>query len=89
MKILRRSFRDWIPAGRIPELTVKKVTEKEIFNMIAKLKNSHTYGRDLIDASTVKFAAKFLSGPIAHVVNLSLGTEIGANMSITEICRFR
>ena len=87
MKILRRSFRDWIPAGRIPELTVKKVTEKEIFNMIAKLKNSHAYGRDLIDASTVKFAAKFLSGPIAHVVNLSLGTEIfPGKWKLARIC---
>ena len=73
MKLLRRLFRDWIPAGRKPELIIKKVTEKEIFNMIAKLKNSHAYGRDLIDGSTVKLAAKYLSGPIAHVVKLVPG----------------
>ena len=87
MKILRRSFRDWIPAGRIPELIIKKVTEKEIFNMIAKLKNSHAYGRDLIDGSTVKLAAKYLSGPIAHVVNLSLETEtFPGKWKLARIC---
>ena len=45
-------------------------------NMIKKLKISHAYGRDQIDAASVKIASKHLIGPITHIVNLSLGTNI-------------
>ena len=43
--------------------------------IIKKIKNSHAFGRDNIDAATVKAAKKYQVKPITHVVNLSLGTS--------------
>ena len=42
--------------------------------MISKLKNSHAYGIDKIDAVTIKMAAATLIPVITHVINLSLCT---------------
>ena len=46
--------------------------------MIKNLKNSHAYGRDKIDAATMKMAVKFLLEPITHVINLSLTGKVFA-----------
>ena len=43
--------------------------------MISKLKVSHAYGINRIDASTIKLLAPILAPPITHVINLSLGTK--------------
>ena len=74
MEILRRNFRCWIPAGGRPKFELKCVTEKEIAEMISKLKNGHAFGIDRIDSFTIKMAAKTLIPVITHVINLSLSS---------------
>ena len=54
---------------------MKSITEKEVIEMIGKLKVSHAFGIDRIDVSTIKLLAPILTPPITHVINLSLGTE--------------
>ena len=44
-------------------------------NIIKKLKNSLAFGHDEIDAVTVKLTAGILAPSIAHIINLSLGTN--------------
>ena len=39
------------------------------------MKQSHAYGRDKLDAASVKLAVKHLIGPITHIVNLSLSQK--------------
>ena len=72
LEILRSSFERWRPAGGRPSFVLKSVTEKEVGEMIAKLKNSHAYGIDRIDAASIKMAAGILIPGITHVINLSL-----------------
>ena len=55
-------------------LCLGNVTEREVGLMIRKLKNSHAFGIDQIDAATIKMAAGVLIPSIVHVINLSLGT---------------
>ena len=43
--------------------------------MISKLKSSHAFSVDKIDAATLKLACESLAAPITFVINLSLGTE--------------
>ena len=39
-----------------------------------KLKNSFSYGRDDLDSMSIKMGISHLCGPIAHIINLSLGS---------------
>ena len=75
LKVLRKAHEDWTPERRIPELNLRNVTPVEVQKIISKMKNSHAYGRDLIDGRMIKLAGKILAAPIAHVINLSLGTQ--------------
>ena len=72
LAVLRRSFDRWRPAGGRPKFTLKSVTEKEVGEMIMKLKNSHAFGIDRVDAATIKMATGILIPGITHVINLSL-----------------
>ena len=72
--ILKKSFKKWRPAGGMPTFILRSVTEREVGDMIASLKNSHAYGIDLIDSMTIKMAASTLVPVITHVINLSLCT---------------
>ena len=69
---LNKAFGRWVPSGRIPKLLLGQTTELEVLNIIKKFKNSHAFGRDNLDAATIKIGGKYLSRPIAHIVNLSL-----------------
>ena len=63
-----------MPSEVINECTAGEVTEGEILDMIAKMKNSNSYGNDELDTATLKIGGKFLARPIKFVINLSLGT---------------
>ena len=70
--LLRRAFERWIPVGRIPTLKLEKVTEKEVLDIVKKFKKSHAFGRDKLDAVTIKIGRIYLAKPIAHIVNLTI-----------------
>ena len=60
--------------------------------IVKNLKNSHAYGIDRIDAASVKIAAKYLIGPITHIVkpvpgdrNFRTEMEIGAYSPASKI----
>ena len=69
---LKRIFGRWIRPGRIQQFELKLTSEKEIGELISKLKNSKAYGIDRIDATIFKMFASHLIPPVTHVVNLSL-----------------
>ena len=70
--LLKRAFDRWIPVGRIPILKFEKVTEKEVLDIVKKFKKSHAFGRDKLDAATIKIGRIHLSKPIAYIVNLTI-----------------
>ena len=72
LDVLRRSFNRWIPSGGRPKFTLRSVTEKEVGEMIRKLKNSHAFRIDRIDVATIKMADGILIPGITHVIYLSL-----------------
>ena len=71
---LKRIFDRWQPYGGKPKFTLKSVSVSDIFNIISKMKNSHSFSNDQIDASILKLVAPTISPVIAHIINLSLGT---------------
>ena len=74
LALLRRAYRRWIPPGGRPGFKLRSVTEKEVGEMIAKLKQSHAYGIDRIDATIIKMAASVLIPGITYTINLSLSS---------------
>ena len=87
MRYLRKAMQKWIPSGRIPELIIKEVTEKDIIEIIGNFKNSRAFGHDTIDAKTVKIGVKYLANPIKFVVNLSLRTNtFPAKWKVAKVC---
>ena len=70
--ILKRAMMRWKPTGGPPKFTMKETNPKEVLEMFRSLKQSHAYGRDLIDAATVKLGAETLAPIFSHVINLSI-----------------
>ena len=58
----------------MPKCSLKTVTNREVTTMIDNLKNSHAFGRDTLDAATLKIAAPVISPVITHIINMSMGT---------------
>ena len=69
-KYLERLFSRWVPLKQKPVFSLKSIQSGDIFKMLKKMKNSHAFGRDELDAATIKIVAPIF----AHLVNLSLGT---------------
>ena len=74
LTLLRKAFERWLPPVGLEKCTVSETTDKEVWDMITNLKNSHLYGHNGIDAATLKIGGKTLVEPIRFVINLSLGT---------------
>ena len=74
-KFLRRAFDRWAPIGGKPTFVLRSTTLGEVQKIIDRLKNSHAYGNDFIDAFIVKIGAPVIAPIITHVINLSLGTS--------------
>ena len=75
LKYLKKAFDRWLPPGGMPKFELRQTNTKEVLEIISKLKNSHSFGRDLIDAATLKCAAHILAPTITHIINLSLGNS--------------
>ena len=73
---LKRALSRWKPTGGRPKFSLKETTTTEVLEMIKSLKNSHAYGRDLIDSATVKLGAETLAPVFKHVINLSISSQI-------------
>ena len=75
LAVLSKLFTRWSPVGGKPTFSLKSVTTAETFKLIKNLKNSHAFGRDELDAASVKLVAPILAPIFAHIINLSLGTN--------------
>ena len=74
LKFLRRAMDRWTPQDGKPKFSLKSTNLKEVMLLISKIKGSHAYGTDELDASMIKLAAPVIAPIITHVINLSLGT---------------
>ena len=73
LRYLRLAFERWNPTNGKPNFKLEYTTISEVLENIKALKNSKAFGRDKIDAVTIKIAAPVIAPAIAHVINLSLG----------------
>ena len=55
---------------------LKSATLSQVSEIINKVKNSHAFGVDKIDAETLKLAAPSVIPAVTHTVNFSLGTGV-------------
>ena len=67
LQLLKIAFDRWRPPGRISKCVINDVTEREVLEMISKMKNSHSFGHNGVDAATLKIGAKQLAAPIKFV----------------------
>ena len=65
----------WIPSGGRPSFSLKSTDLKEVMSIISKMKGSHAFGIDELDASIIKMTAPTIGPVITHIINLSLGTS--------------
>ena len=75
LKILRRALTRWQPAGGRPSFSLKRTTTSEVMELLKSLKNSHAYGRDKIDSTTIKIGAVTLAPVLCHIINLSISSN--------------
>ena len=74
--LLKRAFSRWEPLEGRPTFSLKSATQGQVAGIIKKMKKSHAFGTDKIDAETLKIGAQFLIPAITHTINLSLGTGV-------------
>ena len=74
LEFIRRAYDKWLPSGGMPQFDLKEVTDSDVVKMLKDCKNSKAFGRDNIDAHTLKLAAPVLAPILRHIINLSLGT---------------
>ena len=74
LSTFKKVFSRWQPRGGKPQFSLKTVSVSDIFKIISKMKNSHSFGNDNIDATILKLVAPVISPVIAHIINLSMGT---------------
>ena len=77
LKVLTEAFTRWNKSDLLPELSLKPINELE--TLMSSLNNSTAFGRDELDACTMKMAARHIHRPIRHITNLSITTGIFAN----------
>ena len=75
LSVLNKLFTRWSPVDGKPTFSLKTVTAAETLKLMKHLKNSHAFGRDELDAASVKLVAPILAPIFAHIINLSLGTS--------------
>ena len=59
----------------MPKFSLSETTTSEVLEMIKNMKNSHAFGRDLIDSTTVKLGAEVLAPVFKHLINLSINSS--------------
>lgn len=64
-------------SARVPNsFFIDPVTEPEVFNCIMGLKNTKSTGSDEIKVHCLKLVASAVSGPLAHIINLSFSSGL-------------
>ena len=74
--LLKKAHARWQPVNGKPAFNLKSATEIQVSTIIAKMKVSHAFGVDKIDAETLKLAAPSVIPAVTHTINLSLGTGV-------------
>ena len=74
-KYLDLALRKWNPANP-PVFKLKQTNRESVLSIIKGLGKSTAFGRDYIDAQSVKVAATILANPILYIVNLSLQSGV-------------
>ena len=74
--LFKKAHSRWQPTNGKPTFTLKSATQVQVSNIISKMKVSHAFGVDKIDAETLKLAAPTVIPAVTHTINLSLGTGV-------------
>ena len=74
LEYLKRALERWERRNDLPELEIREVTISETLKNISELGNSTAFGRDYLDAKSLKYAADYLAGPITKIVNSSISS---------------
>ena len=79
LNFLKIAMNNWQGKVNLPSFNLREISELETLTYIKKLSNSSAYGRDDLDAVTLKIAAGLLVKPLTHIVNTSLRMSTFAN----------
>ena len=72
LEFLLKSFNYWTERDSLQTFTIKEITTLETFRLISKLGNLTAFGRDGLDAMSIKVATEHLAPQIRHLINLSI-----------------
>ena len=74
LEFLTAAFKIWDEVNSLPVFNLKGISIDETRKLISKLGNTSAYGRDEIDAISLKSTANLLAPQIMHLINSSIAS---------------
>ena len=79
LKYLDRAMNRWEGKDGLKTFTLREISKMETLKFVKKLGNTTAHGLDGLDSLSVKSAADELTGPLTHIINVSIRTRTFAN----------
>ena len=64
----------WEERDTRPIFSFNEISKSEVIKLISSLSNSEAFGQDELDAAALKSVAAEISGPVQHIINVSLSS---------------
>ena len=79
LRFLDGAMMRWMKKESLKTFSFREVTRLETINFIRKLGNTTAHGMDGLDMLSINSATEELSGPLRHIINVSIRTNTFAN----------
>ena len=80
--VLKTALEKWGTFARNrPLFSLQKTNPQKVLQVLSKMGNGTSHGRDEIDLSSIKLAADLLADPLCHLINISISTKTFASKS--------
>ena len=76
MEVLKSSMSSWLGRANLPEFRISEISLIETRGLIRGLGSSKAYGRDELDAFTLKIGIDFLAPLICDMINISVREKL-------------
>ena len=76
LELLQKLFGKWSESENLPIFKIREISVGETLRLISKMGKSSAFGRDKLDAISIKSAMDYLALPITHIVNSSITSRV-------------
>ena len=76
LELLKKLFEKWSESENVPIFKIREISVGETLKLISKMGKSSAFGRDELDAISIKSVKDYLALPITHIVNSSITSRV-------------